>query len=695
MGQLFESFVGGAGILVLLDGLDEVASDDYPRTAMAIRGLSAMLAEQSDRNIVVLTMREQFHQQVRRDFAAHFPTVYRIAPFSPADIFTFLERWPFDEAGFEHVSRIYADLTDRPTLREMCRNPLVLAMYVANDQRIDGQASPDTRTSFYDQVVGELLVERRSRQLGMSARSVLREKREEILGRLALGNLTDRAQAANSLSWSAALGVVEDVYKCSRSDAEQKLLDLERDTGIISQERDLESFRFIHLTFGEFLAGKEIAQGRNNGITELLHRHDDFQAAEQPQLRARLNEVIPFAVALLPRAQKPTALAKVADACGQEILGRCLLETQIYGGEVWKSYLEREQERLVQTSPADWTAEWLAGLHLFNVVLQDAERWAQISGERIDASLADLFEGLVGSDRDRLIKLFSSYAQTDAAAALRLAEACGVDLAIEQPQLVLHSCEFPPFIAVALQRADPRTESGQRWLQLLAEAGLRRDVSAFVLSRHEAPEVLESAVARLPPGSRWAPLPRFPIVVGESGAMRSSPPGERLSAYSAVLTLAIRCGKVDPKFRALAVLSRVRPPGGVLPARLVAVATIAVAVGVGYLLWKMVDPHGVGPFFLSAVLILLAVQPLAVYPARRSQRYAVLVNLAVPYSLWSRWILSGADEVSYLRSRILMALMEVESRIYLPRLSQACREMVNCRHARGPSRRRGTNEISR
>ena len=51
--------------------------------------------------------------------------------FSPSDIYEFLTRWPFKTKKTLHITRIYNELTDRPTLREMCTNPLILAMYVA------------------------------------------------------------------------------------------------------------------------------------------------------------------------------------------------------------------------------------------------------------------------------------------------------------------------------------------------------------------------------------------------------------------------------------------------------------------------------------------------------------------------------------------------------------------------------------
>lgn len=683
MGQLFESFLHGPGLLVLLDGLDEVASDEYTRTAMAIRGLSTALANQSEKNAIVLTMRVQFHQQVSRNFSTAFPSVYRLSPFTPSDIFSFLERWPFERGRFEQVSRIYADLTDRPTLREMCRNPLVLAMYVANDQASDSQAPPDTRTSFYDQVVGELLVERRSRQLGMAARSVLREQREEILGRLALSNLTDEGQAANSAEWSAAVDIVRDVYRCSKESAEERLVDLERETGIISHERNRESLRFIHLTFCEFLAAKEMAQGRDDGVKDLLAKYKEFQAADHPQLRSRLNEVIPFAVALVPRSRKARAVEEVAAACGQQIIGRCFLETQMYGGEIWTRYVKEEEEHLVDTPAEDWTAEWLERLHLFNVVLQDAERWSRLSGEPVSASLAQVFEGLVGSDRERLIKLFSAYAVNDAAAALRLADACGVDLSAEQPDLVLESCEFPPFIAVVLQRAATIRRSRKRWLELLAEAGLRWDVAAFVLSGQDAPASLKNEAESLPKSAHWSPLPHVPLF---SAILRMQDVvlfTEARSAYGVVLTLALRGQREGGDLGALQILKRVRPPGAVVPSRIIRILSVVLMLGLGYLAWSLLHPTTPATIGLCLVGILLLSWPAIRYPSQRAQRYAALVNLSSGYEPWRGPRVADSDGVAATYAKRMLASSHmVTGQVYCRRLNRACREMHKFRSSR-------------
>jgi hypothetical protein len=679
MTQLFDSYVTGPGTLVLLDGLDEVASDAYRRTAQALTAMSRRLADLSAENVVVLTMRSQFHQQIHADFDDEFPPVFHVAPFTPGDIYRFLTNWPFEDSRYEQVTRIYGELTDRPTLREMCRNPLVLSMYVANDQNAESAASPDTRTSFYDQVVEELLVTRRSRQLGISARTTLREQREALLGRLALDNLTEASAAANTLPWDEAVKLTAETFNCAnRETAEARLRELATDTGIVSEEREGESLRFIHLTFCEFLAAKEAAVGRRNGWDELLDKYSEFVNSGQPQLHARLNEVIPFAIALLPRSNREDAIEAVSGRAGLEIIGRCFLETQAYGSKWWPRYADQQRVAILASDPETWDTAWLQRLHLFSVVVQDAERWATASGVELGIGLDTVIGDLVGADTGRLTRVFSSYAQTDPAAAFRLAAACGLDLAAEEPGLVLENCSFPPFLAIAIQRAF--SESGSyRWATLLAEAGLRSPFAAGEMHSRAAPPEMTRIVERVHAKRRWSPLPtqRLTFTRGDAPhlAVRER---KGLSTYEAMLSLALgEASVLSDDTPALGIMRRVTPVGAYARRRRWVLPAIAVWIVTTVVVWSsfrtvapLMDPD------LIALIALLAgvsaASTLLSIPTTRLALYSSLVNFdPLREHAWFRprraigW--SAAD-----RRRVI-------ARLLFPRLLDAVREMMDLR----------------
>ena len=86
------------------------------------------------------------------DYLAQFPDLMELKPFTPSDMYEFLTRWPFGRHKGAQVTRIHNALADRPTLREMCTNPLVLSMYVADDLKREDALIPDTRTEFYETI---------------------------------------------------------------------------------------------------------------------------------------------------------------------------------------------------------------------------------------------------------------------------------------------------------------------------------------------------------------------------------------------------------------------------------------------------------------------------------------------------------------------------------------------------------------
>jgi hypothetical protein len=134
MDECLDAYLRKRGLLLLLDGADEIQSSEYPRIERAIIALSGQLARNSPNSQIVLTMRSQFEARLGRELRERFPVAFAVQRFTPSDIFQFLRNWPFADDHNARVSRIYGDLVDRPNLREMCRNPLVLSMYAAGDE---------------------------------------------------------------------------------------------------------------------------------------------------------------------------------------------------------------------------------------------------------------------------------------------------------------------------------------------------------------------------------------------------------------------------------------------------------------------------------------------------------------------------------------------------------------------------------
>ena len=645
MGELFDSYVTGGGLFLILDGLDEVAGSNYPRVAATLCALSDRLAADSPDTSVVLTMRSQFHNQVSDHLEADFPPVFHVQPFSPEDIYVFLTKWPhYAKDKRAEILRLYNNLTDRPTLREMCGNPLVLAMYVSHDQHGDKGVAVDTRTAFYSKVVEELLVARRGRQLEIPAKSLLREQRETIFGRLAFEHMRDPEQAANSLPWARAVDVVAEIYQCGRDEAAQRFRELAKETGLVSEERSEESYRFIHLTFCEFFAAKEAAEGREEGWSELTAAHHAFKANPDAYTASRLEEVIPFVLALLPRARRADALRELDG--GSLVVGRCFLETQLYDHSSWAAYAAVESEFLTQTPSSSWDDAWLRRLHLFNVVLKDAEEWLTAYGRRPQITLEDLFRDLVQDDRERLVQLFSSYAAVDAPAAMRLAAATGVDLVAEQPALVVESMSYPPFRAMVLETVEAETNSSDDLVLLVAEAGLRHQSVAADCAGETAPGWLADKMRTLDGRQVWC---RW-----DFGWQAFRP-----SLYTYCLSHAAelaRKGEVRhaSEFPGVLAIADVPAPGGLGPGFLfllrlwsLALISMAVAFAAAMAPWVIAFTP---PSALSAGAVLWAsgsyfmATELGSVPGTRREIYTILVNLHTRPPRRPKPVRTGAQE---------------------------------------------------
>jgi GTPase SAR1 family protein len=428
IGGCFHAYLRTTGALVILDGLDEISTRHYARATSAINQFAERLRRLGPNNVVLMTMRIQFYQQVRGAFLSTFPVVLSIRRFTPTDIYEFLWRWDIAPTRkIREVTRIYTDLTDRPTLREMCSNPLVLSMYVAQDQIAGHPITPENRTEFYSRVVEELIIRRRAVQVGVvEAQAVIREQRQKILGRIAYEHLCDVDQPANLLDWGRAVEVTCDVTGLSPAEAEKHLRQMSIDTGLITEEREGEALRFIHLTFCEFLCAFEAVQGRPDGWSELMKLHREFNVSTS--LRTQLVEVLPFACALMPRHMRVQGIFDLADIADERVLALTFLETKQYDHEVWSRFITSVEHRLLNHDASDLHSEWLGQVHLFMVVCADAERASKLLRGVANAErLIDFFTILRKRADGMIYRLIDSYAGQDAAAAFRVSSLCQID----------------------------------------------------------------------------------------------------------------------------------------------------------------------------------------------------------------------------------------------------------------------------
>ncbi|WP_405091978.1 NACHT domain-containing protein [Micromonospora sp. NBC_01392] len=553
MGKLFDLSLGGRGLMVLLDGLDEVSTDSYPIVAKAISTLSQRMANAGPSNKLALTMRTQFYKQIHSSFSEAFPIVYHVQPFTPTDIYSFLSVWPYPDGVPRNatINRIFAELTDRPTLREMCSNPLVLAMYVASDQGGNSVGTPDTRTGFYSRVVDELLLFRRNRQLDLPMKSTVREQRERLFGKLSFENLTDPSQPANLINWDRALAVTSEIYGCnSEQEAKGRLREICKETGLLSEERAGETLRFIHLTFCEFLAAKEAIHGRETGWLELISVHREF-ATKDVQSATKLIEVLPFAAGLTSRVMRARMLDDIAALSDSRVLGRVFLETHAYDHPIWTSFASSEAAFLTSSPQSRWDDEWLQRLHLFTVILTDEAEWRQ-AYNRAPAAITheQLLKMLIQGDRTRLVAVLGSYASVDPQAAFRLAQSLQVDLIADHPAVIVENLSNYPLYSLVIEDLSTRPTPELQQALIVCEAAMLNPFAGFNLSDEPYSTLRFPAPSSIPRRFRWY----------------TSDKDLNLLSYSAsIISNAHLTDVIDEKkFPRCARLAALKPPGAFL-----------------------------------------------------------------------------------------------------------------------------------
>src|SRR6185436_2211629 len=456
-------------------------------------------------NIIVVTTRSQFHERIKDTLVATYPHVYFLKPFTPTDVFEFLTRWPFGEDRWNKIHTIYTQLSDRPSIRELCTNPLILSMYVAECDGRPEHLEPESRTEFYSTVVDELLVNRRTRQRGAQpGRSVLRAFRERVIGQLALEHLLDVTQSLNSLSWTRAVECLSQTMHVDAAEAEEVLERLSEETGLFTVERRRQTYRFIHVTFCEYLAAVGAVKYEPDGWEQLLDVHRTIVSEFPPQYHARLAEVIPFACGLMHSVARERALEDLQDLDDLHLLARTFLEVKLYDHAIWPRFVAAQVDALRLGSESAWTYEWLLDLHLFNVVVRDAERALAHTGSADTVIDLDTFlHDLIAPHPQQMLRLLSLYAERDAASVFRVSEVAAIDLPADYPEVIINHCDQWPFFELVREQALYERDRVELWAALFAEAALRSRAVAENLYTLGWWQEWNSAAASIAVAERW------------------------------------------------------------------------------------------------------------------------------------------------------------------------------------------------
>ncbi|MET4669975.1 hypothetical protein ABID94_002843 [Streptomyces sp. PvR018] len=264
--------------LLLVDGLDEVPQEDREQ---AHDWLSQLLARSPETRCVA-TVRPLAVEPdwLRSEGFAEL----RLLPMRNEDIQAFVTSWHraarlSEEDDTDRLDALEQDLSrqfdQNPTLRDLARTPLLCAVICALHRRRDGLL-PETRWKLYRSALEMLLGHRdQRRRIGDPEGIDLSvEEHTQLLQRIAVWLVREgqseftREQALRQLG--RALTGMERVS--AQGSPERILTHLLNRSGLLQENADA-TYQFIHRTFQDYLAAKELIE--DDHVNELLRHAEE------------------------------------------------------------------------------------------------------------------------------------------------------------------------------------------------------------------------------------------------------------------------------------------------------------------------------------------------------------------------------------------------------------------------------------
>lgn len=257
-------------LLLLFDGLDEVARDARPRIVRQIKDL--LQAHPKVRAII--TCRTNVDNG---EFDALVEQRLEIADFSDQQIQRFLASWQAQMPPDKSPKHLLRNLRERPHIMGLARNPLLLTIiaYLYTDTPF---VLPHSRTAFYDKALAVLL-EQSDQAKGIANRYTVDEK-WLVLQHLALYFQDHAARGGGdqrSVDLPTVLAQIEAVLPALSRKAEdtRPLLDeIVARSGLLLALEGRLRYQFAHLTLQEFFTAQKL-QDDTIGLLERFRADPD------------------------------------------------------------------------------------------------------------------------------------------------------------------------------------------------------------------------------------------------------------------------------------------------------------------------------------------------------------------------------------------------------------------------------------
>jgi hypothetical protein len=494
---------GPTGLAVFLDGLDELDADDLVRAESFVLSLTEYLSHRGPASVVVLATRRQALEFAKFDEGRADVVRVDLAALSPAGIYAYLAsyRYPAHMHPADEADRIFAQLNANATLLETCANPLALAWYVERDIRFrgSGQSSvglaPETRATFYKDIVEYLLVNRRAEQQATPGRSRMVLTTRVGFFATAVRDHIQAREPINRISHSIMLGAIRGLVR-EGTTADEALNVMAKDTGIFHRLDD-DTWAFIHISYLHYFHGCVLAEkGSANAVQTMM--------ARLRKERERYIEGFYFAVGLMG-SRSSHFLQEVLAAVGQSthlfrLYPRAALEAQAFDlpeflpmmRDACRLWREETRRSGGTDEPDVLLSDIVAVLTDYEIGCAQIGRTPEITLEaEVLPFLSEERKLAVGSVELQLGPVWAQAAGFDAVDALRTVPVPQALVALYQPRML-------DMLAPAQAMACPRVAA------LVSEAALQSSMVSRRLGRGAPPSALSVRRRLRPVRGGWA-----------------------------------------------------------------------------------------------------------------------------------------------------------------------------------------------
>lgn len=281
--------------LILLDGLDEVKSEDSERVLMQIEDF----CDRYSQNLFVITCRIAAKDYVFRNFAD-----VEMADFDDAQIQSFAEKW-FAVNDYDLTARFLKEVRANSQIKELATSPLLLTLLCLEFE--ESGDFPSDRADLYDRALTTLLRQWDSKR-GITRDQIYKslsiKRKESLLSHIALTTFERKEFLFKQRDLERYISdyirnfpEVSSDPEALQLDSEVVLKSIESQHGLLV-ERAKRVYSFSHFTFHEFLTAKQIVNIANPYSLE----DQTLQMLASHVAEKKWREVFLLTVRILPSA---------------------------------------------------------------------------------------------------------------------------------------------------------------------------------------------------------------------------------------------------------------------------------------------------------------------------------------------------------------------------------------------------------